>query len=209
VTPVRRALVFALLSLLLGGLAADTVGRREAQIESSIGAPVAVLVTARALDVGVRITAGDLAVRQVPKRWAPVGAVAKVSLAIGSEAAVALPAGAYLTAGSLRGDEPDATASLQPGERVATVVAAAPPGAIRVGALVDVVVATAGRRPLIAIRAAEVLAFRRPASDADSSAGRSSVEVDLRSSVGGALKLAQAEGDGSEVQLLPIGSAAR
>ena len=208
-TPVRRALVFALLSLLLGGLAADTVGRREAEIEARIGAPVAVLVTARALGAGVRVTAGDLAVRQVPKRWAPAGAMAKVSLAIGSETAAALPAGAYLSAGSLRVHEPDAAASLRPGERVATVVAAAPPGVIRVGTLVDVVVATAGKRPSIALRATEVLAVRRPAARVDGSAGRSSVEVDLRSSVGGALQLAQAEGDGSQVQLLPIGSAAR
>ena len=208
-TAVRRALVFGLLSLLLGGLAADVVGRREAQIESRIGVPVEVLVTSRALDVGARITAGDLAVRQVPKLWAPVGALARVSLAVGAVTATALPSGSYLTAGSLRGQESDATSALGPGERVATVVAAAPPGVIRAGSFVDVVVATAGKRPSIAMRAAEVLAVRRPSSDLSESAGRSAVEVDLRASVGGALRLAQAAGDGAEIQLLPIGSSIR
>ncbi len=208
-TAVRRALVFGLLSLLLGGLAADVVGRREAQIESRIGVPVAVLVTSRALGVGARITAGDLAVRQVPKLWAPVGALARVSLAVGAVTATALPSGSYLTAGSLRGQESDATSALGPGERVATVVAAAPPGVIRAGSLVDVVVATAGKRPSIALRAGEVLAARRPSDDLAESGGRSAVEVDLRASVDGALRLAQAAGDGAEIQLLPIGRSIR
>ena len=206
--PVRKALIFGASSLFLAGSAADAVSQRERQLRSAIGAPVDVLVTSTAVAAGVRLKAGALVVRSVPKRWAPVGALSRPQQAWGMVAATDLQKGAYLTAGTLRDGESSGLGQLGGNDRVATVAAIAAPGTIRLGSRVDVVVARVGAKPIVAVAGVEVLAVRRAVDDGSSSGQVSRVEADLRTTVSGALRLAAAAGDGAQIQLLPIGAGA-
>ena len=199
--------MFALLSFVLGGAAVDSMASRENALRRSIGDLTPVLVTSRAVSAGEVIGPSSLAVRQVPGRWAPVGGLTKVSQVYGLTAAVDLPVGAYLTADSVSDPRAVGVSGLSQGERVATVVAVAAPGTVRRMGRVDVVVATSGGRPSLALRAAEVLAVRSVSGDSGSEGARHRVEADLKASVAGALRLAQAAGEGAEIQLLPIGEA--
>ena len=206
--PVRKALIFGASSLLLAGSAADAVSQRERQLRSAIGGPVKVMVTSSAVVAGSRFKAAGLAVREVPRRWAPVGALTRPEQAWGMVAATDLQKGAYLTAGTVREAATGGLAVLGGSDRVATVSAVAPPGSVRQGSRVDVVVARVGSRPSVALSGAEVLAVRRPPGGGSGSDQPSRVEADLRTTVAGALRLAAASGDGAQIQLLPIGAGA-
>ena len=70
----RRAAVLLGLAMVLGGLAASDVAHREAAVRAQLGAPVDVVVARKDLLPGRALRAGDLAVRRVPGRYAPVGA---------------------------------------------------------------------------------------------------------------------------------------
>lgn len=203
-TPVRRAILLALSSLVLGSLAAQAVNGREEELRSRVGDPVPVLVTARSMPAGTRLAPGLLAVRAVPRRWAPVDGVGDPERLDGMVTTVELPAGAFLTAGAWRDPGEGGAGELAADERVATVVAVAPPGTVRPGIRVDVVVARSGARPVVALRSVQVMAVRVPPGDSDQAGGHT-VEADLRTRIDGALKLAQAAGEGAEVRLLPIG----
>lgn len=201
----RRAMVFALLSVLLGGTAANSMSNRENALRRSVGELTAVLVTAAEIREGEVIGPSMLSIRQVPKRWVPVGALRNAAQADGLTAAVTLPAGSYLTAGTLTDPGASGVSNLSADERVATVVAVAAPGTVRRRGRVDVVVASSGSRPAVALRAAEVLAVRPVPGEPESGVARHRIEADLKASVSGALRLAQAAGEGAEIQLLPIG----
>ncbi len=118
---------------------------------------------------------------------------------------VAIPEGAYISAGMWRDPQVTGAPGLAPDERVATVIAFAPPEAVRAGMRVDVVIAKTGSRPVLALKAAEVLAVRSPSPGIDGDEAGHRVEADLRTKVPGALRLAEAGGSAAEIRLLPIG----
>ena len=94
----RRGVLLLGLAVVLGVLAASDVSRREAAVARSIAPLVDVVVTRGDLPSGRPLKARDLAVRQVPARWAPVGAAAAVGEVAGATPSADIPRGAYVTA---------------------------------------------------------------------------------------------------------------
>src|SRR5207248_7267039 len=129
------------------------------------------------LAVGDRVAAERLAVRRVPARYAPAGALGAPGEAVGMRVAAAIPAGGYLTAGALDGGPggpagPGGGSPLRPGERVADITAAGPADLIAPGGRVDVLVTRDPERggsaqTALALEDVEVLA----AAPADPSEG--------------------------------------
>ncbi|HEX8065769.1 MAG TPA: Flp pilus assembly protein CpaB [Thermoleophilaceae bacterium] len=170
----RRAAVMLALALASGGLAASRVERRTREVEARVGSLVPVVVARVDLRAGRRIRERDatsaLAVRSVPARFVPPDALSDPGQAVGGEVAAAVPAGGYVTAGTLAGARPDRPAD-QPspprrGERAIEIevrggedVRAAGPGA-RVDVLVTSEPAEGRGRTYLALEDAEVLATR-------------------------------------------------
>lgn len=201
----RRAALLAGLALVLGGLAASDVARREAALREQLAPLVDVVVARRALDAGHRIRAHDLGVRRVPARFAPPGAPAVAEVLVGQRLAVPVPGGGAVTALMLERPPPVAAALVRPGERAAEVVAAAPPGTVGPGARVDVLVtrdrgAGAGSTTL-ALEDVEVLAAR-PAPAQPDGGGTPRVAATLRVTPRQAVYLAAAGAFAREVRLL-------
>jgi pilus assembly protein CpaB len=197
------------LALVLGGLAASDVARREAAVRAQIGPPVEVVVARADLAAGRKLKPGDLALRRVPRRYAPVGAATVPEALIGQELAAAVPRGAYLGAAQLA-TRPEAIGPpVRKGERAAEVVGLGAPALVVPGARVDVLVtrdgdggaaATAGTE--LALEDVEVLAAR-PAPDGARDDGAERVAATLRVSVDEAVYLAAAQSFAREVRLLP------
>lgn len=110
----RRALAFLLLAALsasAGAAIADGYGSRAAEGYGPLR-PVVVLDSAlpAGRPIGPRELGSALAVRRVPERFVPPGAVASPTEALGLVARTALPAGSYLLAAQLgpprRGNRP-------------------------------------------------------------------------------------------------------
>ena len=191
----RRAALLLGLALVLGSLAASDVSRRESALRAQTGPAVDVLVAREPLAAGRRVEAGDLAVRQVPERFAPPGGVDVPELVVGRRLAVSVPAGApvgehLLTQPGLGG------AQVRRGERAAEVVARASPELVTGGARVDVVV-TRERGAELALEDVEVLAARRVRGE-----GAPQVAATLRVNVRQAVYLAAAASFADEVRLL-------
>ncbi len=208
----RRALLLVGLALLLGGLAASDVARREAALDRAVGPLVPVVVARAALPRGTPLSPARLAVRRIPARFVPAGAVAVAAELTGLRTAIAIPAGG-LVAGSAVDDGGQATpgAPIRPGQRVADVTAVASPELVEPGSHVDVVVSREGQdgaqgRTVLALEDVEVLAAR-PAAAAtaqDTAAGGAPrVAASLRVSVREAVFLAAAQSFAREVRLLP------
>jgi pilus assembly protein CpaB len=208
----RRALLLLALAALLGGLAAAAVRRREAALAQALRPRALVLVTRAPLAAGAPLASARPFLRALPRRYAPPDAVADAAALRGARAAVALPAGAYVTAAVLRSaaaGAPDPVATLRPGERVAQLVALGDPASVVAGARVDVLVTRdgdAGRpgRTVLALQDAEVLAAGpapAPAAGDDQAAG-ARVLVSLRVSVRAAVYLAAAQSFARELRVL-------
>lgn len=207
----RRAALLAGLALVLGGVAASDVARREAELERRLGPLVPVLVTRAPLPAGRAVDLRSLAMRQVPARFAPAGALADPADAAGLVAAAALPAGAVLGPGAVR--DPRAgggAAGVRPGERVATVVAKGPRRGVEAGSGVDVLVTRderggRGGRTELALQDVEVLDARAAASDPGDTRGEPgrTIEADLRVTLRQAVFLAAAQSFAREIRLLP------
>src|SRR5215212_2799838 len=86
----RRAAALLGLALLLGVLAASDVAGREAALRRELGPAVTVVVVRAPLREGERIERASLALRQVPERYAPPGALRDPAAAVGQRAAVAI-----------------------------------------------------------------------------------------------------------------------
>jgi pilus assembly protein CpaB len=209
----RRAAALLGLALLLGVLAASDVAGREAALRRQLGRPVAIVVVARPVAAGDRLSRGALAVRHVPERYAPRNAVADPGAVVGQRVAVAIAPGTDLDPAVLGAQGDDTTSAgpaLRRGERAFDVVAVGDPDAIPAGARVDVLVTYDGPRggpgaTRIALQAAEVLQAR-PAADsdgADADAGLPRVRAALRVGVRQAVALAAAVAAAREVRLLP------
>lgn len=214
----RRAAVLLSLALACGGLAASEVGSRVREVEARVGAPVPVLVAARELEAGRELKRGDVAVREVPERFAPPDALAVAEEVVGAVAAAPLPRGAYLTAASLGGGGGGANgapAGLRKGERAVEVAVAGGAGladAAGPGARVDVLVSTEPRegpgRSFLALEDVEVLdlaagAPDAPAPETEDDGPPASATATLRVTLRQAVYLTAAQNFAREVRLLP------
>jgi pilus assembly protein CpaB len=203
----RRAAVLLGLALVLGGLAASDVARREAAVRAQLGPAVDVVVARSDLAAGRRVGAGDLALRRVPARYAPVGAATVPEALIGQKLAAAVPRGGYLGPGELTGEPDVAGPPVRKGERAADVVGLGAPGLIVPGARVDVLVTRDGEGGApagteLALEDVEVLGARA-AGQGGRDDGSERVAATLRVSVRDAVYLAAAQSFAREVRLLP------
>jgi pilus assembly protein CpaB len=171
-------------------------------------------VARQALAPGDRVVADRLAVRRVPARYAPAGALGSPGEAVGLRVTAAIPAGAYVTAGALGAGTGSGGAAggpaLRPGERVADLTAAGPADLIAPGGRVDVLVtrdpAHGGPgQTALALEDVEVLAAApaQPGEGAGAGAGVVRVRASLRVTVRQAVFLAAAQAFSREVRLLP------
>ena len=202
----RRAFALAGLALLLGALAASDVAGREAALDRRLGPPVPVVVARADLPAGRVVRTSDLAVRQVPARYAPAAAFADPAQAAGLRTTAAVVHGTDLLPALLVDGDAAGGATLREGERVADLVAAGPPNLVRPGGHVDVLVTRAGSdgetgSTSLALEDVEVLAAA-PAN-ADSGSGARKVAVSLRVKVRQAVYLAAAQSFAREIRVLP------
>jgi pilus assembly protein CpaB len=198
----RRGLLLLGLAVMLGFLAASDIGRREAALERRLAPLVDVVVARRDLPAGRPVHDGDLAVRAVPARWAPVGAAGSVGEVAGARPAVDVPAGAYVTAMELQAPAASPGATVRRGERAVDVVAAGSPQLVVAGAHVDVLVTRDGTGTRLALQDVEVLAAG-PAPDPTGGGGAGRVTATLRTTLRQAVYLTAAQAFAREVRLLP------
>jgi pilus assembly protein CpaB len=203
----RRALLLLCLATLLGALAASSVRRREAALERALGPRIPVLVTRAPLASGAALAAGRPALRLLPRRFVPPDAVASADALAGARAAVALPAGSYVTAAVLHMPGAATGVTVAPGERIAEVVAHADPDAVVPGVRVDVLVtrepsATRAGETVLALEDAEVLAARPARTPLNQEPGGPRVRAALRVGVRDAVYLAAAQSFARDLRLL-------
>jgi pilus assembly protein CpaB len=204
----RRAILLGGLALVLGVLAASDVARRESALARSIGPVVEVVVARTALPAGTHLTTDRLALRAVPRRYAPSGAFADPAALGGLRAAIAVPAGADVVAGMV--DDVDRAqtpgAPVRPGERAADLVATGSLPLITPGSHVDVIVTRGGDgspgNARLALEDVEVLAAAA-ADGAHDDSGEPKVAVSLRVTVRQAVYLAAAQSFARDIRLLP------
>jgi pilus assembly protein CpaB len=213
VTRRRRAAALLGLALLLGVLAASDVAGREAALRRQLGPTVPVVVVRAPLRAGQPIARGALAVRRVPERYAPPGALHDPLAAVGQRPAVAIAERTDLAAALLAvpgaGSEPRGPA-LRHGERALELLAVGAADAVVAGARVDVVVTYDGRAGApgptrLALAGVEVLAARAPPADdaPDSAGGLPRLLATLRVTVRQAVALTAAAAAARQVRLLP------
>ena len=207
-----------LIALVCGGFAASKVTGRMREVEAAVGAPVGVLVAVRDIAPGAELRRADLAVREVPERFAPPDALVSPNDVVGLSVPSPLTKGAYLTsaafARSAGQEEGGASGALRRGER-AVQVAVAGAGALGEsmvpGARVDVLVSTEARegpgRTLLALEDVELLDLgavdgAAPA-EGEGAAGSASRSATLRVTLSQAVYLTAAQNFAREVRLLP------
>jgi pilus assembly protein CpaB len=219
----RRAVALLGLALACGGLAASQVRTRASEVEAEVGPLVPVVVVRGSVEAGKRLRAAELALRQVPERFAPSDALTTPSEAVGQRVAGALAPGGYVTEGALapaapasRGAGGGGGGPIRGGERSIDVgvaggeaLAGAPPGT-----RVDVLVTTeprggaaAGGRSYLALQDVELLSAR-PAADAggagagEGAAAHATTVATLRVTLREAVYLTAAESFARELRLL-------
>lgn len=215
----RRALLLGGLALLLGGLAASNVASREAALERRVGGLVDVVVARAPVARGAPLRPAALAVRRVPRRFAPDGAIADPGTLTGLRASVDIAAGTDLTT-AVVGDGTQGAATragppTRPGERIAEIVALGSPELITPGSRVDVLVtpepdASENGRAVLALEDVEVLQAA-PAETGDDAADKATgkpspgarVAAALRVTLRQAVYLAAAQDFARELRLLP------
>jgi pilus assembly protein CpaB len=215
----RRAVLLFGLALVLGGLAASDVSRREHALRRQLGPDVPVVVARRDLSPGDRLDAGALALRRVPARFVPAGTLSSPASLAGQRLAAAVSAGGYVAegdvgtpGGSSAGSDGAAGPNLRTGERAADVVAAGPSDQIVPGSRVDVLVTREGDHgnpgsTALALEDVEVLAATPAQADTSSSSADSAdqprVAASLRVTLRQAVYLAAAQSFARELRLLP------
>jgi pilus assembly protein CpaB len=218
----RRAFLFLSLALACGGLAASEVSSRVREVEASVGGLVPVLTAARDVPAGEELRRADLAVREVPERFAPPDALVGAREATGLPVATPLVKGSYVTAavfGPAAGGEAGARgpAPLRRGERAVEVSVAG--GDVLAGsapgARVDVLISTDARegpgRTLLALEDVELLDLRAGAGagagvagiEAEGAGATASGTATLRVTLRQAVYLTAAQNFAREVRLLP------
>jgi pilus assembly protein CpaB len=208
----RRALLLGGLALVLGGLAASNVASREAALSRRVGGLVDVVVAGKPIAAGAPIRRSALAVRQVPRRFAPAARIGSPRMLEGLKAAVAIAPDTDLTAAMVGDGRPAAAGpAIGKGERIAEVVALGSPDLITRGSRVDVLVTTepepsGSGRAILALEDVEVLDAgpvaaeqARGGGDAPGERVAASLIVKLREAV----YLAAAQDFARELRLLP------
>jgi pilus assembly protein CpaB len=215
----RRAGVLLALAVACGGLAASNVQSRQHEVEAAVGPLVPVVVTRADVRPGARIRAAQLAVRQVPERFAPRDALVAPDEAAGHRVAGGLTAGAYVTAGAFASGADDAQSPagtpIRRGERTVDVAVAGGEGLTSAppGTRVDVIVTTEPRtgaagRTYLALQDVELLAARAGGSDAgtggsgEGAAARATTTATLRVTLRQAVFLTAAQSFAREIRLL-------
>ena len=212
----RRALLLGGLALVLGGLAASNVAGREAALTRRVGELVDVVVAREPIAAGAPVRERALAVRRVPRRFAPEGAIVSPRALAGLRAAVDIAAGSDLVASMVGDGRPSPVGpAIRRGERVAQVVVLGSPELMAPGSRVDVLVTPEPRsdtsgEAVLALEDVEVL-DAVPAAVGDAPAGGSAgrpapgtrVAASLRVTLRQAVYLAAAQDFARELRLLP------
>ncbi len=192
------------------------------EVEASVGGLVTVLTAARDVPAGKELRRRDLAVREVPERFAPPDALVGAQEATGLPVAAPLAKGSYVTAavfGSASGGQSGARgpAPLRRGERAVEVavaggdvLAGSAPGA-RVDVLVSTDASEGPGRTLLALEDVELLDLRAGTGagagvaqvDAEGAGATASGTATLRVSLRQAVYLTAAQNFAREVRLLP------
>ena len=213
----RRGLLLLSLALASGGLAATQVSHTVGEVEGRVGRPVPVVVAARDLAPGRSVSARALAMRRVPARYVPPGAVASPEEVSGLRTAVPVAAGSYLTANELEGASARGGrgGGLGRGERAVEVAVAggdALSQSAAPGGRVDVLVSTEGGsgrgRSFLALEDVELMGFRAGGGETAAGGGDSQRRAPtgvatLRVTLRQAVYLTAAENFAREVRLLP------
>ena len=218
----RRAFLFLSLALACGGLAASEVTGRMREVEASVGGLVPVLTAGRDVSAGKELRRADLAVREVPERFAPPDALVAAQEALGLPVASPLAKGSYVTTavfGQAAGGQSGrrGPAPLRRGERAVEVAVAG--GDVLAGsapgARVDVLISTDARegpgRTLLALEDVELLDLRAGAGggpgagqiEAEGAGATASGTATLRVTLRQAVYLTAAQNFAREVRLLP------
>jgi pilus assembly protein CpaB len=195
----RRAALLLGLAVVLGGLAASDVNRREVALRDQLAPLVDVPVARRALAAGHRLAATDIALRRIPARFAPGGGPVLPAFLLGRRLAVPVAEGGAVAPPLLERPKAAGAPVLRRGERAAEVVAVAAPGTIGPGARVDVLVTRERSGTQLALQDVEVLASG-PAPDDRAATGR--VAATLRVTLRQAVELAAAGAFAREIRLL-------
>jgi pilus assembly protein CpaB len=213
VTRRRRALLLGGLALVLGGLAASNVAGREAALTRRVGDLVDVVVTREPVAAGAPMRQAALAVRRVPRRFAPSDRISSPRALAGLRAGVDIAPGSDVVPAMVGDGRPAAVPGppIGPGERVAQVVALAPPDLVTAGSRVDVLVtpeprADAEGEAVLALEDVRVVDVA-PASGGAPARARATagtrVAASLRVSLRQAVYLAAAQDFARELRLLP------
>ena len=202
-----RAALLIGLALLLGGLAASDVARREAALESRLAPLVDVVVAHRDLAPRRRLRLDDLAVRRLPARYAPVGAATVPEELVGRRLAVPVASGGPVGISQLEDPAATAGAPVSRGERAVEIVGLGSPRLVVPGARVDVLVTRDGDSGSpagaeLALEDVEVLGARAAEQDRAAADGAPRVAATLRVNVHQAVYLAAAQSFAREVRLL-------
>jgi pilus assembly protein CpaB len=206
----RRALLLGGLALVLGGLAASDVAGREAALKRRVGGLVDVVVARGPIAAGARVRERDLAIRRVPRRFAPADAIGSPAALKGLRTATAIAPGSDLVA-SMFGDGRAATSAGPPiraGQRVAQVVALASAQLVTAGSRVDVLVTPEPRgdaagEAVLALEDVEVLDVAPAADGGTRQSPGTRVAAALRVTLRQAVYLAAAQDFARELRLLP------
>ena len=216
----RRGAVLVALAIACGGMAASEVQSRESRLELRVGTMVPVVVARADLPAGTTVARGRLArlltTRQVPARFAPPDALAAPEEAAGARLAASVPAGSYVTGGSLT-HASDGAAGGGPGrpgagERLidVAVTAGADLAAAGTGQRVDVLITTDASssrgRTYLALEDVELVGMHdAAASDGGSGSGaaaHATALATLRVTLREAVLLTAAQSFAREVRLL-------
>lgn len=212
----RRGLLLLSVALASGGLAASQVHERERSVAAQVGPAVPVLVATRDVPAGARIARGALALRRVPARFVPPGALGSAAGVAGARPAVPIAAGSYLSAGLFEGsnDGQRGGGGIGRGERAVTVEVSGA-AALAPGERVDVLVSTesgaGGGRTLMALAGAVLLRLEAGGGGYDDpeataatgpGAGGPTALATLRVTVRQAVYLTAADNFAREIRLL-------
>jgi pilus assembly protein CpaB len=211
----RRGLLLLAVALASGGVAASRVHDRERRADEQLGPAVHVLVAARDVRAGDRVTREAVAVRSVPTRFVPPDALGSPRSVLGARATAPVPAGGYLTTAAFAegGGQSGGGPILRRGERAVTVEVTSGGGVdeLAPGARVDVLVSTesgaGGGRTTMALADAELLQIAANSAGAaqsstDPSAAPTALAT-LRVTLRQAIALTEADNFAREIRLLP------
>ncbi len=147
----RSARTVAGLSLVFGISAFALVQGYVQRVEATrpaLGAPVPVVVAVRDLERGSTVDVDALEVREIPREYAPPGALPDPARAEGRVLVSALASGEALTQSRLAAPRTGPVAAIvPPGLRAFVVATDVPPEAVRAGDRVDVLATFGGGRP--------------------------------------------------------------